>query len=204
MKKPSVTPFQAALLLKSALLATVVMPTMLSAAELPPLKGKSLVIKTRAVKPDVEGYDPKACFPIREIRINGIEIVDIEAIRKKVEPIAASCLDNALASAVVKAVNDVHADNGFVTTQGFLPDQDIRKDKRLTVNVYPVVSTRSSIPSRTLTRACRSVTGGATAGRKFPKPREAGVSSVLFPTGSTPLMTLWMISSFSMPKAFPA
>lgn len=129
-------------LVRSALLLAVSLPVAAHAAgkpepaDQPKLVGESLVVKTHSGKLELEGYDPKACFPVTEIRINGIEVVAVEEIRKKVEPLAIKCLDNALASALVKAVNEVHSDKGYVTTQGFLPDQDIRADKRLVINVY--------------------------------------------------------------------
>ena len=104
--------------------------------DLPELKGKSLIIKTHDRKPQVKDFNPKACFPIKEIRIEGIEVIDPEALKRKVEPLAFHCLDNALANAIVLAVNEAHSDKGFVTTQGALPDQDIRQSGTLTINVY--------------------------------------------------------------------
>jgi len=98
--------------------------------------GQTVIIATHDGKPEIEGYDPSACFPVAEIRIQGIEVISADDIRSKIEPLAVQCLDNALASAIVKAVNEVHSDKGFVTTQGFLPDQDIRRDRRLVINVY--------------------------------------------------------------------
>lgn len=119
----------------STVIAAALLPAAVVAAA-PEPTGETVIIATHDGKPTVEGYDPKACFPITEIRIQGLEVVTAADIRKKLEPLAVRCLDNALASAIVKAVNEVHSDNGYVTTQGFLPDQDIRRDHRLTVNVY--------------------------------------------------------------------
>lgn len=123
-------------LLRLGLLSSALIPFSCVSAETPPLKGETLVVKTHSGKPDIKDHDLKACFPIREIRINGIEVIKAAELRKKVEPLAFNCLDNPLVSEIVKAVNDVHVDKGYVTTQGFLPDQDIRKAKSLTINVY--------------------------------------------------------------------
>ncbi len=102
----------------------------------PELVGQTLTVGTHDKVPDVKGFDPKACFPLEKIVIRGIERVEVEAVRKKVEPLAYKCLDNNLVNALVIAVNEVHSSAGWVTTQGTLPDQDIRKSKILMVDVY--------------------------------------------------------------------
>ncbi len=102
----------------------------------PPLTGQTLTVETHGRKPDLKGFNPSACFPVGKIIVKGIELVDVEDVRKKVEPLAYRCLDNALATAIVLAVNESHSGKGFVTTQGVLPDQDIRKAKTLAVEVY--------------------------------------------------------------------
>ncbi|MEN3931769.1 ShlB/FhaC/HecB family hemolysin secretion/activation protein [Microvirga sp. W0021] len=106
------------------------------ANEPPQLRGANITLVTKKLSPPVKDYNPKACFPVREIQVNGIELLDVQQLRKKLEPLAANCLDNALANAIVTAINDEHVEKGYITTQGNLPDQDIVASGRLVVNVY--------------------------------------------------------------------
>ncbi|MDR1828821.1 MAG: hypothetical protein LBR29_10855, partial [Methylobacteriaceae bacterium] len=120
----------------SAFLVFIATGVSAEAPAVPQVRGASLTVETHDRKPDLKEFNPGQCFPIRAIHIHGIEVIDVNAVKQAVEPLAYHCLDNALAGALVLAVNKVHADAGFITTQGALPDQDIRKEKTLTINVY--------------------------------------------------------------------
>lgn len=103
--------------------------------EIPMEARAALVLTTHHRKPDVSGIDKEPCFPLREIRIAGLELIDVEIVRNKVEPHAYDCIGNTLAKAIVGSINEAHAADGFITTQGYLPDQDIRKTGVLNINV---------------------------------------------------------------------
>jgi hemolysin activation/secretion protein len=103
--------------------------------ENPPEVGDRLVLATHHRKPDVGDLDKETCFPLREIRISGLTLIDVETVRRKVEPLAYDCIGNTLAKSIVGSINEAHALEGFITTQGYLPDQDIRRTGVLNINV---------------------------------------------------------------------
>ncbi|SFJ80583.1 Hemolysin activation/secretion protein [Methylobacterium brachiatum] len=120
----------------AAILAGTLGPVMAEAAqhENPELRNR-ITLTTHHQKPSVNGIDKEACFPLREIQISGLELIDTGSVRSTVEPLAYDCIGNTLAKAIVGAINEAHAAAGFITTQGYLPDQDIRKTKSLKINV---------------------------------------------------------------------
>lgn len=101
----------------------------------PPVVGARVIVSANAARPKLAGVEKDPCFPIREIEIRGLELADAEDIRAAVAPLAHACLGNVLAKAVIGAVNEVHAAKGYVTTQGYVREQDIRASKRFVVTV---------------------------------------------------------------------
>lgn len=97
--------------------------------------GDPLVIATRADAEPAPGAESEPCFPVDSIRIEGDILAPRDALRRRIEPIAGSCLGTPLARAVVSAVNEAHAEIGLVTTQGYLPEQDIVATRALVVSV---------------------------------------------------------------------
>lgn len=100
-----------------------------------PATGETLVVPTHTRKPDKAAAAAEPCFPVREIRINGIERIAPAAVQARVEPLAGRCLGSSRARAIVAAINEAHAEQGYATTQGYLPDQDIRQTGVLSVQV---------------------------------------------------------------------
>ena len=105
------------------------------AASAAPIHGETLVIQTHAEMPKIDGLDKDRCFEIREIAIHGIEMVKVDEVRKAVEPFAYHCMGNMLAKSILSAINELHANKGLVTTQGYVPQQDIKKDRKLVINI---------------------------------------------------------------------
>jgi hemolysin activation/secretion protein len=79
----------------------------------------------------------EACFPVDEIRITGVTLIEHSEIERRIAPIAAQCLGNEVARALVAAINEAHAEIGLITTQGYLPEQDIRATRALAIEVIP-------------------------------------------------------------------
>jgi hemolysin activation/secretion protein len=85
--------------------------------------------------PFIKDLAKDRCFRIREIVVDGIELISPDAIRRAVEPLAWRCLGNVLAKSIIAAINDAHSAKGYVTTQGYVQAQDIKGTKRLVIHV---------------------------------------------------------------------
>ncbi|MGI3125780.1 ShlB/FhaC/HecB family hemolysin secretion/activation protein [Nitratireductor sp. PBL-C9] len=76
------------------------------------------------------------CFAVDAIRIEGQhDLVDQAALEAAARPFASSCQGNESVGALLKALSAVYVDRGYVTTQAFLPEQDIAKSQKLVVRV---------------------------------------------------------------------
>lgn len=94
-------------------------------------------VSTRADFIGIEGTDGEPCFPVDEIRITGVTLIEAAEMERRVAPLAAQCLGTSTARAVVGAINEAHAEIGLITTQGYLPEQDIRATRILAIEVIP-------------------------------------------------------------------
>ena len=92
-----------------------------------------ILITTQAL----ESPDAGQCFPVDTIIVSGRFVIPRESIRDAVVPHAADCVGMEVARAVVGAINAVHAEAGLITTQGYLPEQDIRATRSLSIDVIP-------------------------------------------------------------------
>jgi hemolysin activation/secretion protein len=97
--------------------------------------GETLTIPTHNEQPTIKDLDKDKCFEVKEIVITGIALVKPEEIEKRVAPLAYRCVGNVLAKFIIAAINDAHSTRGYVTTQGYVRRQDIKKTKRLVINV---------------------------------------------------------------------
>lgn len=129
---------------RALLIAAAAFPFIVAAADAaaqgesdapPAIAGASVVVPARAARPKLAGVEKDPCFAIRDIEVRGLELADADDIRKAVEPLAHSCLGDVLAKAVIGAINEVHAAKGYVTTQGYVREQDIRASKRFIVTL---------------------------------------------------------------------
>ncbi|MBB4017442.1 hemolysin activation/secretion protein [Chelatococcus caeni] len=119
-----------------ALVAPVIAAEGEAAGRQKPLQptGRSLTIASGAGPQD--GAEASGCFAIDEIRIAGIELIDDEDIRQAVAPKVRSCVTTDDLNAIVGAVNALHADRGYVTTQAYVPEQDVVASRALALNVF--------------------------------------------------------------------
>jgi hemolysin activation/secretion protein len=99
------------------------------------VRGATLVLATTAPKPTIKDLDKDRCFLVREIEVRGIDLIRTGEVREAVEPLAWHCVGNALAKALVGAINDVYSSHGYVTTQGYVPQQNIKGSQKLIINV---------------------------------------------------------------------
>ncbi|WP_205602448.1 ShlB/FhaC/HecB family hemolysin secretion/activation protein [Chelativorans alearense] len=78
------------------------------------------------------------CFPVDTIEIAGDHtLLPREKIVEAVRPHAVSCQGNTSVGGLLEAVSGLYAENGFVTTQPWLPEQDIAATRTLTLRVVP-------------------------------------------------------------------
>ena len=87
-------------------------------------------------KQDAPSVEP--CFRIARIRIEGFaEVATAAEIGSLVKPLAFGCQGNGSITALRKALNSHFANNGLVTTQAWLPQQDMGTSHELAISVIP-------------------------------------------------------------------
>lgn len=79
-----------------------------------------------------------SCFAVNTIRIEGQhDLIDSERLEQVVKPLAFPCQSNESVGGLLKALNGLFADKGLITTQVWLPEQDIAASKTLVLRVVP-------------------------------------------------------------------
>ncbi|MDO5897880.1 ShlB/FhaC/HecB family hemolysin secretion/activation protein [Agrobacterium sp. Azo12] len=112
--------------------ATFASALMLTAAF--PVSASTLYIPTSNHPDDAA----TSCFEVKTIKIDGFQDVAKEnQIEGIVKPIALACQDNESVSAILKAVNGFLSERGYVTTQAWLPEQNIAESRELLVQIVP-------------------------------------------------------------------
>jgi hemolysin activation/secretion protein len=102
-----------------------------------PVVGEVLTIDAREVaqseaKPN---RTTKTCLTLDKVEIHGIALLDPKIIEQAVRPHLVRCLDNDNAKKLVVAVNEAYSKRGFITTQGYVPQQDIKTTKTFRINI---------------------------------------------------------------------
>lgn len=93
----------------------------------------TLALNTR---PRVEGRaNANGCTPVKRLEVRGVVLIDPSPLKAKLVPLIVSCIGNDEVKAILSAINEAYSDQGYVTTQGYLPEQDLRASKVLVVNV---------------------------------------------------------------------
>ncbi len=92
-----------------------------------------IVVATKSL----DNPDAGQCFPVETIVVAGEFLIPRSTIRDAVVPHAADCVGMEVARAIVGAINAAHAEAGLITTQGYLPEQDIRAARSLHIDVIP-------------------------------------------------------------------
>lgn len=75
------------------------------------------------------------CTLVKKLEVRGVVLIDANALRAKLEPQALDCIGNDEIKAILTTINEAYSDQGYVATQGYLPEQDLRATKILIINV---------------------------------------------------------------------
>jgi len=67
--------------------------------------------------------------------VRGVVDIDDNLLRENLEPLAAACIGNDEVRAILSAINETYADQGYVATQGYLPEHDMGASQILVINV---------------------------------------------------------------------
>jgi hemolysin activation/secretion protein len=97
--------------------------------------GEAITIRTHDHMPSVKGLSAEVCFPVKTFDIRGLEVLSKSDIARIVQPMAYRCVGNTLAQAVIKSINEAHADKGYVTTQAYVPAQNIKGSQTFRINI---------------------------------------------------------------------
>lgn len=78
-----------------------------------------------------------ACLPVTEIVVEGLIYVEAGKISAMLQRFAFHCQSQATLAGLLGVLNKAHADAGYITTQAYLPQQDIRATKKVRIEVVP-------------------------------------------------------------------
>jgi hemolysin activation/secretion protein len=102
-----------------------------AAAPGPDPSGKVLSLRTQSPS---KNRSP-GCSEVGMVEVRGVVDIDERLLRQNLEPLASTCIGNDEVKAILAAINETYADQGYVATQGYLPEQDLRAAKVLIINV---------------------------------------------------------------------
>ncbi len=88
-----------------------------------------------AQKPHLLPQKRETCFPVQRITVDGVTLLPRSSVRRAVASLAHNCLGNTLVKAMLVKINGLHAEAGYVTTQGYLPQQNIKRLRTLRIVV---------------------------------------------------------------------
>jgi hemolysin activation/secretion protein len=95
----------------------------------------ALVLATHPAAGTPKPRHQTSCIPVRHVEVRGVVLVKAQELRRKLQPLAVACIGNGEVKALLAAVNGIYADRGYVTTQGYLPEQDLRASRRLVIDI---------------------------------------------------------------------
>jgi hemolysin activation/secretion protein len=101
------------------------------AAPSPDPAGATLVLSTRKAAESGSA----GCTEVSKVEVRGVVDIDENQLHKKLESLAAACAGNDEVKAILSAINEAYADQGYVATQGYLPEQDMGASQILVINV---------------------------------------------------------------------
>ncbi len=124
-------PFQSARAIKAGAAAALADQTLRTATDkaLPKLPPPPL---KPGAKPDPNA---SACIPIDWIEISGIELVSREEVAAATKQFTHACQSNQTVQSLMVTINALHGSKGFITTQAYLPKQDLKKSRLLKIEI---------------------------------------------------------------------
>lgn len=66
------------------------------------------------------------CVLIKEIRLNNANLLSSYRKKQLTSPFLGSCMESATLSAIIKAINDYYQNQGYITTQVLVPQQNLQ------------------------------------------------------------------------------
>lgn len=75
------------------------------------------------------------CFAVDRIVVTGLTLIARAEVAKAIEPFARPCQGNTTVKAILVTINAMHAKKGYATTQAYLPKQDLKKSRRIEIEV---------------------------------------------------------------------
>jgi hemolysin activation/secretion protein len=95
------------------------------AADTPPL----------VVEPRAPALTTKPCFSVDKVLVHGLELLPPDEVSAKLSTTIPNCLDGKSVQQALVTLNAMHADRGYITTQAYLPKQDVKATRRLEIKV---------------------------------------------------------------------
>jgi hemolysin activation/secretion protein len=80
---------------------------------------------------------PEPCFKIKTVEISGIVIADRSEVLAAIAPFLQACQGNSTVRGLLLSVNAVYASKGYITTQAYLPKQDLKTSGLILIEVKP-------------------------------------------------------------------
>ena len=77
----------------------------------------------------------EACFAVDTITVTGLSLIDREAAQTALKPFSHPCQGNETIKGLLVTLNALHADKGYVTTQAYLPKQDIKATHTVKIDI---------------------------------------------------------------------
>lgn len=95
----------------------------------------TLVIKTAAVDQPITAPPGESCFAIDRVVVSNLTLLDFSSVQDALLPLAQPCLGNTLVKAMLTTLNGLYAGQGYITTQAYLPKQDLKSSRELRIVV---------------------------------------------------------------------
>jgi hemolysin activation/secretion protein len=89
-------------------------------------------------KPAAKGpVKPEDCFAIGSVEISGIVLVTQAEVRSAISSFLQACQGNTTVKGLLLSINALYASKGYITTQAYLPKQDLKKAGLIRIEIKP-------------------------------------------------------------------
>ena len=89
-------------------------------------------------KPAAKGpIKPEDCFAIGSVEISGIVLVTQAEVRAAISSFLQACQGNTTVKGLLLSINALYASKGYITTQAYLPKQDLKAAKLIKIEIKP-------------------------------------------------------------------
>lgn len=77
----------------------------------------------------------EACFAVNTITVTGLTLIDRASAERALRPFTHPCQGNETVKGLLVTLNALHAGKGYVTTQAYLPKQDIKATRAVVIDI---------------------------------------------------------------------